>query len=291
MDKATVKCTRKSVWHDSFLSADYDRIQRLYRYCGLRGLKYLAPWHFYLDFVEVSITTRCNLQCPGCANLMPFYQKPYDVDSSTVLQTIRKIGECIDLCGNFRLLGGEPFLHPDLPRFLAEIPSEKCLRISIPTNATLIPQDPDLYEALRNKHVTVVLGNYPASAETQKLLIAKLEQECVSYELPGSGSWIDYGATVSHERSPKALRSQFLRCRLRSKSVLNGVMYYCPRHSHGFDLGMITRHDTEYVDILNNTASQNRKQIRKLMWRHKPVEACKYCLRGTDAAVDISRGK
>lgn len=278
-------------WHNSYLYGDYSRLWRLFKYYGITGIKYLMPWRFYLDFVEIAITTRCNLCCPDCANLMPCYEKPYDVDSEIVVKSIQKLGECFDTCGQFRLLGGEPFLHPDLKRFIAEVPSKKCKKISIPTNATIVPQDPDLYEQLRQKQVTVVLGNYPSAAATQRELIAKLEREGVMYEIPQPGTWINFGEAVNYNREEKDLTRQFARCNLRSKSILDGVMYYCPRHGHGYDLGIIDRKPSEYVDILHNTKAQNRRQIRRLMWRHRPIEACKYCLRGTDDAVTIMRGK
>lgn len=278
-------------WHSSFLFCDYSRLWRLFMYYGASGVKYLLPWRFYLDYVEIPITTRCNLRCPDCANLMPLYNKPYDVDSDTVIHSIRKLSECFDACGQMRILGGEPFLHPDLKRFVAELPSHKCKKISIPTNATIVPQDPELYEILRQKKVVIVMGNYPSAAKTQQELITRLELEGIQYEIPKPGTWINYGEPIDHNHTLRERTKQFACCNLRSKSLLNGVMYYCPRQGHGCDLGIIDKIEGEFVDVVNNTTAQNRKQLRRLMWRHKPVEACKYCLRGTNEAVSISRGK
>lgn len=286
-----VKNTLWNRFTTSFLYGDYRRCWRLVKYYGIAGLKYLLPWHFYLDFIEIPITTRCNLRCPGCANLMPLYDKPYDIDREMVINSIRKISECFDVCGNFRLLGGEPFLHPELKRFIAAIPSEKCKRVSIPTNAMIVPQDPELYHLLRLKNVTVVIGNYPTATASQQQLIARLEKEKVSYEISNQDAWIDYGKAIAHNRSKAELKKQFRQCNLRSKSLLNGFVYYCPRHAHGFDLGIVERKNSESVDLLHNSSSQNRRQLRRLMWRRKPIEACKYCLRGTDRATNISRGK
>ena len=221
---------------------------------------------------------------------MPAYESPYDVDTDIVIKSIRKVAECFDICGHFRILGGEPFLNQHLKEIIAEVPSEKCLKVSIPTNASIVPDDLELYARLREKRVTVVMGGYPSSAESQRKLISVLDQEGVMYELPHSDTWINYGEAVSRERSRKEHVRQFARCRLRAKSVLNGVMYYCPRHAHGFDLGIIPRNAGEYVDLLNNTASQNRREVRRLMWRHAPIEACKYCLRGIEKEEEIPRG-
>lgn len=293
MNRTTVSTEKhiKGWLQNSFLYSDYLRLRRLKKYYGIAGIRYLLPWHFYLDFVEIPITTKCNLRCPGCANLMPYYNTPYDINSDIIIRSIKKVCDCIDTCGQLRILGGEPFLHPDIKKIISEIPDEKFRKISIPTNATIVPQDPELFELLRKKRVTLVIGNYPAASKTQNELIAKLDEEGVSYELPQQEMWINYGKPVKSNRNEKALMKQFARCNLRSKSLLNGILYYCPRHSHGFDIGIMDRKPGEYVDVLNNSKAQNRRQIRRLMWRHRPIEACKYCLRGTEEAVKISRGK
>lgn len=278
-------------WHNSFLYNDYSRLWRLKLYYGVTGLRYLLPWHLYLDYIEIPITTRCNLCCPDCANLMPLYKKPYDIDAEMIIRSIQTISECFDICGQMRVLGGEPFLHPNLKQIIEAIPNHKCKKISIPTNATIIPRDPELYRILREKGVVIVLGNYPAATHSQEGLIAQLEAEGIKYELPRTETWINYGNMVNHHVEGKKLTQQFTRCNLRSKSLLNGILYYCPRHAHGCDLEIIERLDGEYVNLFHNTPEQNRRQIRRLMWRHRPVEACKFCLRGTEKAISISRGK
>lgn len=281
----------KQLWKNSILYCDYTRIWRLIMYYGISGIKYLLPWHFYLDYVEISITTKCNLRCPDCANLMPLYNKPYDIDTDIIIRSIKKICECFDVCGQIRILGGEPFLHPELKRIIAEIPVDKCKKISIPTNATIVPEDRELYKLLREKNVVIALGNYPSALDSQQELVKRLKAEGVRYEFPKSNTWIDYGEVINYNRQKKELAKQFTRCNLRSKSLLNGVVYYCPRYAHGSDIGVIKQTDSECVNILDNTNKQNRRELRKLMWRHTPVEACKYCLRGTNMAIDVNRGK
>lgn len=68
------------------------------------------------------------------------------------------------------------------------------------------------------------------------------------------------------------------------------MMYYCPRAGHGHDLGVVCCKRGECVDLLHNTKRQNHRQIRRLMWRMRPVEACRYFQRGTEEAVKIPRG-
>lgn len=289
-----IKNHSKQLLHNSFFYSDYCRLRKLFLDCGISGVRYLFPWHLYLDHIEIPITTRCNLRCPKCANLIPLYTRPYDIDSEIILQSISKICECFDVCGEFVILGGEPFLYPDLKKIVEVIPSYKCKKILIPTNATIIPQDSDLYEVLRKKNVIIILGNYPSCAKAQKEIIERLEHEKIKYVIfkPGTQiAWTNYGKPIDYNRSKRELIKQFAKCNSCCKSLLNGMAYYCPRLGHGCDLKIIEKKSGEFVDVLNNTTAQNRRQLRRLMWRHKPVEACKYCLRGTDEAYAIARGK
>lgn len=277
-------------WHNSAFYNDFRRLRRYFGSNGL-GIKCLMPNHLWLDSVSIVITTKCNLRCPDCSNLMQYYDKPYHLPWEMLIASMRKLNKSFDWCSEYKMLGGEPFLNPDLKDFLEEIPSEKCEKVILFTNATIIPEDPELFEVMRRKRVTVTIGNYPSVHETQKRLVAALEREKVSYKIVESNSWIEYGPVTRHRAENKELERQFRKCFIPCKILLNGCLYYCPRSGHGYDLGLIDRKPGEYVDILHNTTAQNRREIRRLMWRHKPIEACKYCQRGTDAAVRIPRGK
>ena len=286
-----MKSRLRERWHKCLFYNDYRRIRRLYRNDGWRGLRFLLPGHLWLDSVEVVVTTRCNLRCPDCSNLMQYYDSPYDVDLDVVLSSMRKLNAAFDWCDLYKVLGGEPLLYSKLAAVLEEIPSEKCGKAILYTNATIVPEDPALFDVLRRKRVVVYISNYLAARETQEKLIEKLEQENVSYMVVKSDTWTDYGAVSNHEVCAEELQRQFTQCFIPCKSLLNGCLYYCPRSGHGYDLGLIDRKSGEYVDILHNTTAQNRREIRRLMWRHRPIEACKYCQHGTAAAVKIPRGK
>lgn len=261
------------------------RLSRIPRW----SVKYLLPDHFFIDTVDIVITTKCNLMCKGCHHLMPYYPHPYHMDKDRLIAAMRKLNETFDWCDHYNLLGGEPFLNPDLKCYLEEAPSEKCNKVQITTNATIVPDDPELFEVMRRKKAIVLLSQYPANQETQKKLIAVLEREGIAYVMH-SPPWTEYGEPVDSHRSGRELKRQFHWCPTRCKQLYDGKIYYCFRSSNTNDLGVCTAGEDEFVDLLHNTKEENRRQIRRLMWRTKPVEACKYCLRGTDENVKISRG-
>ena len=286
------KSRLRKTWHDCLFYNDYRRIRRYFRNNNV-GIKYLLPGHLWLDYFEVVVTTRCNLCCPDCANLIQYYKNPYHLDREILLKSVQKMFESFDACDHMKILGGEPLLYPYLKDVLEAVPREKLRKLTIATNGTIVPTDRKLIDVMRRKRVTVFLSNYPTSQVTQQQFIELLENEGISYEIERSPTWIDYGAPVlsAAVKTRRGLKRQFFNCHIVCKSLLNGCLYYCPRSGHGYDLGLIDRKPGEYVDVLHNTKSQNRREIRRLMWRHRPIEACKYCQRGTDQAIKIPRGK
>lgn len=268
---------------------DRKRMRRYERVVSLSG-KTPPEGLLVLEKVDVVITTKCNLLCDGCSHLMPYYKNPCHLDRDRVRASMRKLAEAVDWFDHFNILGGEPFLDPDLKYILEEIPVEKSRLVQILTNATIIPKDPELFDAMRRKKVHVVITPYPSNAATREKLIAVLERENIAwnyYDRP----WTDYGEPRDFCKKPSELREQFLRCNEVCRNLFDGKLYYCFRSAHISDLGFCRCRKGEAVDLLKNTAAQNRKQIRRLIWRHRSLGACRYCLKGTDQNVSIPCGK
>lgn len=265
------------------------RRSRRSRAVRLSGKKSLAKG-LVMDKVDVVITTKCNLLCDGCSHLMPYYKNPNHLNRDQVIASMRKLAEAVDWFDHFNILGGEPFLNPDLKYIMEAIPAEKSRLVQVLTNATIIPKDPELFAVMRRKGVHVVITPYPSNENTREQLIAVLERENVAWNYYDR-QWTDYGEPRDYHRSPRELRRQFFKCNEVCKNLLDGRLYYCFRCAHISDLGFCQYRKGEAVDLLKNTTAQNRQQLRRLMWRHKPLEACQYCLMGTDQNVCILRGK
>ena len=109
-----------------------------------------------LYYVEVFLTPRCSLRCTYCAACMPSYTERYDIPFETVEASLRAFLDNIDFIENLRLLGGEPFVYPDLDRVVAYLRTrrDKIGNIRIVTNGTIVPQTERLLSAL-NRHTGV----------------------------------------------------------------------------------------------------------------------------------------
>jgi MoaA/NifB/PqqE/SkfB family radical SAM enzyme len=120
----------------------------------LDGTPHTGPETVHLD-----VTNACNLDCVTCWNYAPNLATPKSVDwkrrridpglFTRVLDEVAATGvERVVISG-----GGEPFSHPELPRFLREV-KRKGLRLTLITNGTLAD-----FELLAELRVDQVLLN------------------------------------------------------------------------------------------------------------------------------------
>lgn len=251
--------------------------------------RYLLPGHVWLDMVDIVITTKCNLRCSNCSHLIPYYKAPVDLDKDLIIASMRKLNESFDWCNYYSVLGGEPFLNPDLKYILEEVPQHKCNILQIETNGMVRPpNDPELFDVIRRKNICVTFTEYPSNHNSIEQFSAVLDKEGVKHTIKWP-QWFDFGSPIDHKRNQEELLQQFIACKSRAMSVLNGKLYYCFRCAHLCNLGFCEP-DKGAIDLLHNSTSQNRRAIRKLIGRCRPLASCQYCLCGTAGNVKIDRG-
>jgi MoaA/NifB/PqqE/SkfB family radical SAM enzyme len=244
-----------------------------------------------LDYVEMPITTRCTLKCKDCANLIQYYNKPYDVPLDIILKSIRRLTDAIDEIKRFRILGGEPLLHKNIKEICIELAKTKKIdEIIIVTNGTLLIRDEELLKIMRENDIKVNISDYKTTSTKMDQLKKQLTDEGIEYIIYEEiKSWLNYGNVEIHNLNKKELKQQFLKCNIECRSLLNGKLHYCPRSSHGMDLNFFKIDSGEYVNLLDDkeTPKKLAKKIMKLNSRKKFIEACKYCYRGTCNFVEI----
>ena len=91
-------------------------------YKGMRSVqrfkKRLKKGQVFPPFIYISITNKCNLRCQGCWVDVdkPQHLISFD-DMNTLITNAKQHGNSF-----FGILGGEPFMHPDLIRILKAHP-------------------------------------------------------------------------------------------------------------------------------------------------------------------------
>ena len=61
-----------------------------------KSIKIFNDKNGYFEYLEIPITTKCNLRCINCSNLIPCYKKRYDYDNQVLLKSIKEFLNCIE---------------------------------------------------------------------------------------------------------------------------------------------------------------------------------------------------
>lgn len=92
-----------------------------------------------LDYIELSVTGRCNLNCKHCFNAKDCHPRTAEPSMEQLLALLKRMDECG--VGRVRLNGGEPLMRRDLLTFTAEMSRRGVRLYELLTNATLLTDD------------------------------------------------------------------------------------------------------------------------------------------------------
>ncbi|MCL2348817.1 MAG: radical SAM protein [Planctomycetaceae bacterium] len=166
-----------------------------------------------LPYLEMDIVIGCNLRCEQCSHLSPFRKGIVSADK--VIEWFRLwAGKIVPK--KLDILGGEPLLHPELPRILRE--TRKIwpqTEIELVTNGFLFSKvAADVFEALEESQINVIISNHSSNeSEQQKFdeAVSRLRNHSFKYKIRKSNrKWrIQYaqtsdGTPVMFSSDPKA---------------------------------------------------------------------------------------
>ena len=123
-----------------------------------------------LQFLWLELTNRCNLVCVHCyadSSPHPTRADVLDTDDfARLLQEAAALG-----CRAVQFIGGEPTLHPGLPRLIVHARALGFTQIEVYTNATHLP--PSLLECFVRNGVAVAVSVYGDNAATHDAVTAR----------------------------------------------------------------------------------------------------------------------
>lgn len=137
-----------------------------------------------LPQAEMHLSDACNLNCRGCTHFSPLFHS-IDADFASRVGDVRKLASKFTHIVEFFLLGGEPFLNPEIAAYVEEIhnilPRTK---LSIVTNGLLMPRLPqDVLDCIRQTRTFISISEYAPTHEIIDEITARLEKAGVKYAL------------------------------------------------------------------------------------------------------------
>lgn len=224
----------------------------------------------------------CTLKCEHCLEAVPYLPAKEILPAEVVLRDLRKMVAACRFIHRLDLVGGEPFIHPQLTELLHEIRKiERIGYIGVFTNGTVVPSDA-LCAELRSERIIVTVADYGASlAPTLRSKIAttleKLQHLGIQHFHYSDRYWFDINAFEPRQLDEKTLTRNYTNCFLAAcRRMYNGVLYHCPYQCNGVKLNKVPDHPEDSIHIHDLSNSELAAALERFEGR-KFIEACRYC--------------
>lgn len=252
------------------------------------------------QYVEISTTTFCTLNCKNCTAYMPYLKNRRHISIDELIKGCDFYFKCVDYVGRFRVLGGEPLVYPDLIKlitYLGDNYRNRMGELCIVTNGTVKITD-ELLKILKKYTVTLFISNYSESGHHltthshYEELLNLLENEKISYHFSEDTKWLELGSPIESREDSTNIHSlveRFNDCRHYCRSIVNSHLFMCATWAFAVLGGIYSDDWKKYVgdEILDlNVISQLDKNDKFLKWFKFDVEMtienmyldfCKYC--------------
>jgi organic radical activating enzyme len=231
--------------------------------------------------LEAHVTTHCNLRCVQCCPLSP-HLPTWAVEPAALGEDLRKLARVLKP-NLFKLTGGEPFLHPDLPGVLDAVRGSGISeQVSITTNGFLAQSAPDaVYERLDRMTLSVY-----DSAPLPERSIARITERCEQHGVHLTVKHIDAFQRITPDaplESDDEVRAVHARCwlKVRCHLVYQGRFYTCTRPPHVATVFGRTHPELSAlaeVDGLSLDTPDLLPRLLDYLERDTPLATCRHCL-------------
>lgn len=229
--------------------------------------------------LQYVVTECCSLKCRDCSYLMPYYDRPENIDLNKYKSSFERFLDITDYLAELRILGGEPMVNNEFYKLILwYVGNNKIGKISVFTNGTLIP-DEKILDTMKDPKVSVHISDYGINQDRIGLLKEKLDEKGIRYFIRSYDKWLSTGGFEDRGSTDEELSNRFKNCFERSGyTFLKGKVFRCPRGAHAINLHALPDFSVDYVDFNDTDKSHQelKRDFRKLHSR-KFLETCRYC--------------
>lgn len=242
--------------------------------------------------LELSIVDHCNLNCKGCTHYCPVAPE-HVMDADRLDSNLGRLA-AVDsrMFHDIYILGGEPLLHPELPRIIRMVRRHfPDTVIKLLTNGIRIPMMPaDFWDACRETRTVVSATIYPVKVD-YAAIERQCEREGVAYEIfhqPKDGLF--FSKHTIDDRKPGNRYINFVRCHQVGCLTLRGDRIYpCSTSAYADLINRAFGRDfvQSDADSVAVDAVTSARQLERLKLR--PTPFCRYCTAITPTQWACSR--
>jgi organic radical activating enzyme len=205
---------------------------------------------------DVLVTEKCSLNCSHCNMFMPHYEFPVHMELDTIISDIDSYFKIVDYVSVFHLVGGEPFLYPNIENVIKHILENYITKIDkliITTNGTILPKD-TIIQLLKDNGVILSVSDYSDKLEFIKSKITKVldvyKNNNINHYVRNEIEWYDFGdLRVSKKLPTDELIKHFDSCTAPFRGLNDGKFYYCHLNTSAVRTKIFPLNENDYVDI------------------------------------------
>jgi len=237
--------------------------------------------------LEVHVVDHCNLRCWGCCSLSPLlpkWQVELDDFERDLMLARRALWPT-----TFKLVGGEPLLHPRLLDCLRIARASRIAEnVSVTTNGHLLDRLADEFWRLVDGLTISLYPQPPLSPRTIAHTETMAARHNVQLNWKRQDQFVDMTRDVA-ETDPDVNQQVWDTCWLKRRchNLADGRFYACTRPHH-FQTFFDGRQDFTVDGILLHDGPGLAEEIRDYLLRDEPLAACALC-RGGNAELKPHR--
>lgn len=236
--------------------------------------------------ITLTINQKCSLGCKCCTSYMNEYPKHdrINIPLSRIERDIDTFFGAVDSVGSVTVMGGEPFLHPDISKIIKKLLQKDNIGlICIATTGTCDISDEQL-EGLSDKRVNVSFSNYEQSigeGPKKKMYknIEKMQQKNISYTVGvHMPEWIVPSTLYSLGETVEEMTQKKQRCHHppRCMMIKNGKLHPCDFAAAVYGL-KIADYTTDYVNLEEVVEPKKLKEDIRNFIDQSYYQVCGHC--------------
>lgn len=244
-----------------------------------------------LPSITLVINQVCSLGCKYCTSYMNEYNKNDRINFplAQIKSDIDKFLGAVDVVGTITVMGGEPFLHPNLSEIIEHLCKWKNFGlISIATSGTCPIRDEQL-SGLKDSRVNISFSNYTESIDEKRREffwnnVSKVKKKGLCHTVGlFSPEWI-IPVTLENKHLTDAEAEHQKQTCTHWDQIKNGKVHPCDLAQSIYSLGLADYTDS-YVN-LNNYSDMGKLREAIRNYRSKPFyEVCRHHMRKKNMKV------
>ncbi len=178
-----------------------------------------------LPYLEFHVADHCNMNCKGCVHFSPLVKDEVFPSYSDVEKGLRQLHNLVPYIDTIRIMGGEPFLNPDLGKYL-DLTRQvyPFSTISVVTNGLLLMSIRDeLVASFIRNNISINVSFYPPLMPNMQKIMQTISEKGIKIS---RSEPIREFAYALDEQGGHALHAKCINCTC--PNLYKGALYVCP---------------------------------------------------------------